>query len=247
VLEVGAATVDFSKEPDQFIVTLDKTIFHPQGGGQPNDDGTLTQTVDDATVKFQVTGLVTKEDVIYHVGTFEPKDARFEVGSEVTCNVDEDKRRTYARVHSAGHLLDIAMEKAGRSDLQPSKGYHFATGAYVEYIGAVDAKDREALISVLNEECKKIIVGTPEEEKVFKKMCSYTEANELLAKAGGVPPYIKEGQELRVLKLTEEDFGCPCGGTHVEHVNDIGELTVTKITKKSKNIRVAYNVKAVAA
>jgi len=50
-------------------------------------------------------------------------------------------------------------------------------------------------------------------------MCSYEEANSLLAE--GVPEYIKEGSELRVLKLTPEDPGCPCGGTHVDHVHDI--------------------------
>ena len=49
----------------------------------------------------------------------------------------------FARVHSAGHLLDIAMTRAGRSDLKPSKGYHFAAGAYVEYMGEVAETDRK--------------------------------------------------------------------------------------------------------
>jgi len=33
---------------------------------------------------------------------------------------------------------------------------------------------------------------------------------------------------------------CPCGGTHVEKVGEVGALTVTKIAKKGKNIRVSY-------
>ena len=57
---------------------------------------------------------------------------------------------------------------------------------------------------------------------VFRKMCSYEEANEELKGAGGIPPYVKEGQELRVLKLTPEDLGCPCGGTHVHNIAEIG-------------------------
>jgi alanyl-tRNA synthetase len=56
---------------------------------------------------------------------------------------------------------------------------------------------------------------------VFKKMCTYEEADRELAKAGGVPSYIPAGSSLRVLKLTADDAGCPCGGTHVEHVSDI--------------------------
>ena len=93
---------------------------------------------------------MTKDDVILHFGRFEPAGATFAEGSEVDCQVDEEKRRLYARVHSAGHLLDIAMSLAGRTDLKPSKGYHFATGAYVEYIGSVEVNDKETLVASLN-------------------------------------------------------------------------------------------------
>ncbi len=45
------------------------------------------------------------------------------------------------------------------------------------------------------------------------------------------------------MKLTVEDNGCPCGGTHVKHVGDIVEIEVTKILKKGKNTRVSYILK----
>ena len=44
-------------------------------------------------------------------------------------------------------------------------------GAYVEYIGNVEAKDREALLKSINEHCKQIIENTPKDKKVFKKIC----------------------------------------------------------------------------
>ena len=147
-------------------------------------------------------------------------------------------------MHSAGHLLDVAMNKAGRSDLKPGKGFHQPVGAYVEYIGGVDAKDKDALVKTLNEQCKSLITTTPDDQPVFKKVCTYEEAGEELAKAGGVPPYVPEGASLRVCKMVPDDFGCPCGGTHVPHVKDIDEITITKITKKGKNVRVSYTVKA---
>ena len=134
------------------------------------------------------------------------------------------------------------MSKAGRTDLKPSKGYHFASGAYVEYIGAVDADKRDPLVATLNEKCAEIISQTPAEMAVFKKMCTYEEAGQELVNAGGVPSYIPEGTPLRVLKLVQDDPGCPCGGTHVQHVSDIKQINVTKIQKKGKNIRVAYSV-----
>ena len=221
-------------------VILDKTICHPQGGGQPSDEGFLKQ----GDIKFNLEALSIVKDTILHIGKFEKAGQTFKVGGDVECHIDETKRRLYARVHSAGHLLDVAMNKAGRSDLKPGKGFHQPVGSYVEYIGGIDAKERDALVKALNENCKTLINTTPEDWPVFKKVCTYEEAGKELAKAGGVPPYVPEGSSLRVCKMVEEDLGCPCGGTHVQHVKDIAEITVTKIQKKGKNTRVSYGVKA---
>ena len=54
-------------------------------------------------------------------------------------------RKINSKIHSAGHLLDVAMRRAGSSDLNPGKGYHFQEGPYVEYVGVVADKDRENL------------------------------------------------------------------------------------------------------
>jgi hypothetical protein len=86
------------------------------------------------------------------------------------------------------------MNRAGKKELKPGKGYHFVEGPYVEYIGVVDEKERESLIGVLNKHCADIIAeAKAADQKVFKKMCTYEEAQKELAGAGGVPPYVKEG------------------------------------------------------
>ena len=43
---------------------LDKTIVHPQGGGQPNDEGYLKQ----GDVKFTVESISAKDDISLHIG-----------------------------------------------------------------------------------------------------------------------------------------------------------------------------------
>jgi Ser-tRNA(Ala) deacylase AlaX len=97
----------------------------------------------DGSVKFVVKNIACKKDAIWHIGSYEPQGSSFGKGDVVTCKVNEELRRLAARFHSAGHLLDMAMNRAGRPDLKPSKGYHFTTGgAYVEYIGAVEEKAR---------------------------------------------------------------------------------------------------------
>lgn len=63
----------------------------------------------------------------------------------MTCTIDGEFRKINARVHSAGHLLDMAMNRAGKTELKPGKGYHFVEGPYVEYIGVIPDKERDAL------------------------------------------------------------------------------------------------------
>jgi len=53
--------------------------------------------------------------------------------------VNEEKRRLYARLHSGGHFLDIATKRVGLNWI-PSKGFHFAEGSYVEYVGTIEGK-----------------------------------------------------------------------------------------------------------
>ena len=124
-------------ENEDWSLLLDRTIFHPQGGGQPSDEGKIRS--EDAV--FNVTSMKTEGDQILHIGKFE--SGSFEEGKELDLQVDEESRRIHARVHSAGHLLDLCMKRLDRGDLRPGKGYHFAKGAYVEYIGVVPAEERE--------------------------------------------------------------------------------------------------------
>ena len=37
----------------------------------------------------------------------------------------------------------MAMNRTGRVELKPGKGYHFEEGPYVEYIGVVPDKERD--------------------------------------------------------------------------------------------------------
>ena len=55
----------------------------------------------------------------------------------------------FARFHSAGHLLDMAMKRLGQMQLKPGKGYHFTKGAYVEYNGLLEVP-KEEFIKELN-------------------------------------------------------------------------------------------------
>ena len=83
---------------------------------------------------------------------------------------------------------------------------------------------------------------TSEEDSVWSKICEYSEGADALG--GKAPDYIPEGKDFRVVKLMKGDLGCPCGGTHVKHIKEIGALKITKVQNKGKNVRVSYEVSA---
>ena len=123
------AVVPIEGDKPGWSVMLDRTCFHPQGGGQPADSGTITAI--DGGEPFAVS-MCKKEaaGVVRHEGvTAAPA---FGVGATVRCVVDESPRIKNARVHSAGHLIDVAMTEslaALQVSLRPTKGYHFTPGA----------------------------------------------------------------------------------------------------------------------
>ena len=163
--ECGATCIGASRlESGGWALVLDETIFHPQGGGQPADRGSISVGEGDAKRVFALCG-VSKcrvDGVIMHELSEDtdpretdpretspretsPRAPPITVGDRVNLNVDEAHRRLNARLHSAGHLIDVAMKAAGCSALEPAKGYHYSPGSYVEYGGKLSQGEREAL------------------------------------------------------------------------------------------------------
>jgi Ser-tRNA(Ala) deacylase AlaX len=228
--------------PLKAAILLDRTIFHPQGGGQPSDKGYIESTApkNGKTLKFIVRDLTYERetDTIWHEGEYEEDyGAVLEANDHVNLVVDEATRRFNARLHSAGHLIDMAVAKLNL-DWSPGKGYHFPDSPYVEYSGK-PVDDLNGLAKKLEEICNTYIKENIDNDKMIAKVYAYEDAKREIT----VPEYIPEGKPFRYVKLMGDDKGCPCGGTHVKSIQDISGVEITKVAKKGKNIRVAYTVK----
>jgi len=137
-----------------------RTVFHPQGGGQPSDVGTIKVSfADGSQLPFPVSFACKSrqwEGVVEHFGT--PDEVFLTAWTQATAaaaaaaamaapivgtlslqlqmQVDEEVRRQSAVCHSAGHAMDAAMHRCGflsQYHLKATKGYHFTDGPYVEY------------------------------------------------------------------------------------------------------------------
>jgi len=224
-------------DPTSKLIILDRTLFHPQGGGQPSDTGTIVCEATQAV--FQVEQAVNMGKIIYHYGRFKPSGpAEFAIGSSVALTINSEDRKLHARLHSAGHLLDIGMALCGM-DLPATKGCHFPGSASVDYKGTVPAEERAALKEKLEEKVNGLIQqGLPTQVLSM----SPDEAADALGKERSAIASDESEEPVRIVVLGGSKEGCPCGGTHVQNTREIKGITIRKLQNKKGDLRVSYSV-----
>lgn len=226
-LECSAIIQSCSAEDNRTIITLDQTIFYPQGGGQPYDQGIITSS----SAEFLVEEVRFVEGIVKHIGKF--RTGQFTKDEQVRCVVDKNRRELNSRLHSAGHLVDMAVNKLNL-DWTPGKGFHFPDGSYVEYTGSIENQDKDQLITSIEKICNDFIQAGMETKVVFM------EKEEMQSVCHFVPEFIPEGKPGRVVMFG--DFGVPCGGTHVANLTEIKNMSIRKIKSEGQNLRVSYAI-----
>lgn len=216
LLECEAHIVDIKTDEEKTIVILDQTVFYPQGGGQPADVG----RIENETSIFRVEHARYIDGVVEHVGEFEI--GSLSVGDKITCYVNEEKRNLHTRLHSAGHLVDLALKKLN-IDWTPGKGFHFLDGSYVEYEGTVEPDAKEGVMKSIENMCNELIKENRTTSVAFDEGST------------------KNGKSMRTVYYG--DFGIECGGTHVQQLSDIGEVGIRKIKCKKGVVRLSYMLK----
>ncbi len=227
LLQDTATILDVIAQPDgSCSVILDSTIFYPQGGGQPYDQGTITGPSGIITVKeVRVSdGIVSHSGSI--TGTCAPHDL-------VSLALDKERREFNSRNHTAGHIIDIALRNCGFA-FPAVRGYHFKEGAYCEYAGTLNEEERAALQKHLQDEVNRLV---KQNLPVSIKIMGYEELKSL---AGYVPETVAQGQQARAM-IIEGYYPIPCGGTHAK-TTDIGTLTIVKLRNKSGHVRISYDI-----
>lgn len=228
-LEADAYVERVEKQNGRDVVYLDQTILYPQGGGQPYDKGVMQSG--DATFVVEEVRFVDGD--VLHFGRFEGYP--FVQGEDVHIVVDGDRRKLNARLHSGGHLVDMAVTKLGL-DWTPGKGYHFPDGPYVEYEGQLDPERQTELQAKIEAKANELIAQN------LPVSCRFVEYGELGQLCRHVPSNLPTNKPIRVVQF--DDFAVPCGGTHVRSLADIQKLTITKLKNKGGSIHVGYAVEA---
>lgn len=209
-------------------VQLDQTIFYAQGGGQPYDTGLISHN----KVLFRVDEVRFEDGIVNHIGRFE--HGLFVPGDEVDLAVDQERRLLHSRIHTAGHLVDIALFQLGKN-LIPGKGYHFPDGPYVEYEGALEEAEKELLKKELPEAINKLI------DQQLPVSVDFVLRKQLQSLCRHVPENIPYGKPIRIMKVDSCD-AIPCGGTHVTNTKEVGDVTIRSIKSRKGRVKIGYNL-----
>ena len=232
---------------EPYILTTPSTIFHAQGGGQPTDTGTITpRAKEDGTPKFVVHQVRKIDPAILHLGVFEPADAKFQEGEELMQNIDVKKRILHSRLHTAGHVIGLAINMLSKTPSNPPSPYdipstikdgkasHYPSAAFVEFTGIIPATAKPFIQAKVDE-------LVTQDLPVHIHFWSEDEAGRKCI--GGVDgAAVPEGEtDVRVVDLG--GLGSyPCGGTHVRSLGELGKVVVRNVKGKKGISKVGYEV-----
>ena len=239
---------------NDFVVVTNETIFHPQGGGQPSDEGFMRWTAKGAKAAecpaekeavFQVKAV--RMDAVHaaqvlHLGSFTEtaETSLIQPGDDVEQVLDEEKRLLYSRLHTAGHVLGSAVRSLLETEIpgfDELKASHFPDSASCEFQGLIEGKWKEPIQQRVNDYLNK---SMPVEIDFWSEDDFRREGLErLLPDRRLLPP----GEDkFRVVRIVGAEV-YPCGGTHVDTTDLCGDTIVKKISRNKGISRVSYTVR----
>ena len=220
--ELKTEVISCSKKGASWEVILDKTIFYPQGGGQPSDRGEIVGPNGKAHVKHARM----HEDTVIHEcaieGTISP-------GELVSCELNWDERCLHMRVHSAGHIVHEAVMRTAPT-LSPKKGEH-GSHAYIEYTGSLPIDKTYEIERLANEIVVRNVSLTTE----------FVTLEELQKRSSFVPEHLPKHKPLRIVTISGYQ-AIPDGGTQVKRTGEVGNIIVSEIENSEDSVRVHYSL-----
>ncbi|KAI1387349.1 ThrRS/AlaRS common domain-containing protein [Hypoxylon trugodes] len=225
--------------PDDPVVVTEETIFHVQGGGQPSDTGRMVvQSGGSNHPSFLVQSVRRSGNgTIFHQGQLEPTDQNtsLQAGQLVEQLIDGEKRDLHSRIHSAGHLLGLAVRQLSSEipNVNETKAQHYPDAAFVEFQGKIDPKHRDAIQKVLDDLVQQDLPIN----------VTWLDPQGLKERGIFLPDAFHDPTPggTRVVEIGELG-GYPCGGTHVHSTAKLGRVVVGKISTKKGNTKIAYTV-----
>ena len=206
----------------EFTVILDKTPFYAESGGQVGDTGVLTS--ENAVVSVVDTK---KTDGVYiHVCNI--ASGTLAKGDVVKAEVNEARRISITRNHSAAHLLQAALRTVLGTHVEQAGSYvdeQHVRFDFTHFAALTDAEIR-AVENLVNSH---ILLG----ENVSTTLTDIESAKKMGAMALFGEKY---GDVVRVVKMGEFSTEL-CGGTHIDNTAKLGLFKIISESSVAAGVR----------
>ncbi|MEF8814187.1 MAG: alanyl-tRNA editing protein [Halovenus sp.] len=223
-------TATVTEATEEYIV-LDGTYFYPEGGGQPPDHGTITW----ADGSADITDVRKDHGEVHHV-IEEMRGEPPAPGTDVEAEIDSERRQKLSRMHTAQHVVsrvvldEYGAETAGNQIYPDRSRIDFEPADF-------DAEDIERIERLSNEAIAQDHAVRKENRARDRVEANVDEGRALL---GLIPDSV---DPLRVVEIDSFDM-CPCGGTHVDSLGDIGRVDIVDRTSKGADVeRIEFRLK----
>ena len=206
-------------------VVLDRTLFYKEGGGQPPDHGSLSWDSGEARVvdvrkdhgeiRHTVEGDLPKEDITVHG------------------ELDWERRHAHMRYHTAQHVVSkVVLDEYGAST---AGNQIYADHARIDFAPAdfdeQDLRDIEERANAL------IDRDLPVERANRSRAALEAETPDGRTNLDLIP---EDVDPLRAVSIGDIDV-CPCGGTHVDGLGELGELEIVeRASKGADTVRIEF-------
>ena len=217
-----AVSTDY-EERENVLVVLDRTPFYAEMGGQVADHGYLTS----GTANLKV-NQVKKTPKGFYVHTCTLLDGTIRVGDTVTAAVDEQRRASICRNHTATHLMQKALREVLGEHVHQAGSYQDDKITRFDFTH-FNAVTPEELVEVEKRVNEKIFASLP----VTIQNLPIEEAKKMGAMALFGQKY---GKVVRVVDAGgwSVEF---CGGTHVKNTAQIGCFKILSEASVAAGIR----------
>jgi misacylated tRNA(Ala) deacylase len=200
---------------------LDRTVFYPMGGGQPGDSGWLTLPDGGRLRVVDAVKGADHEDVVHVLeeGATAPAP-----GTQVTAEIDWERRHRHMRMHSCLHLLCAVVT----GDV--TGGQIGADKGRLDFNLPDTQLDKDAITAALN----RLVAEDHPVRPRWIEESELAAQPELVRTMSVKPP--SGGGRVRLLDIAGVDLQ-PCGGTHVARTGEIGPVRIGKVEKKGRQNR----------
>jgi len=205
-----AVITSCTESGDMFAVTLDKTAFFPEGGGQPGDTGYIgsTRVLDTQEIDGEV---------IHYT------DKPLETGTCADCDLDWDLRFRRMQHHSGEHIVSGLVHKFFGYD---NTGFHLgADDVTLDFNGELTRADLDKIEILANEAVhRNLPVSTTFPKPTYLKRLKYRSKLDLT-------------ENVRLVRIRDYDL-CACCAPHVKRTGEIGVIKLLEFMRHRGGIRI---------